>query len=162
MKTKIPVLMDLDPLHAACVSYRGDFMQTPEVFAELFERLFAWAQKSDAMQPGSIVFSAYYDNPEVTAPEDMRLDVCLGVGERIETGDGVVRKRFPGGSYAVMRVEMNDSKKYGAAWETLVTWLQENDLEIDGSRPHYEVYLKDPETDPKGVHIVDMCMAVKN
>lgn len=56
--------------------------------------------------------------------------------------DGNIQKQtLPGGKYVVMHAELKEPKDYGTAWQELVAWVKENKLEIDISRPSYELYL---------------------
>ena len=39
--------------------------------------------------------------------------------------------------------------------------MKKNNLEIDMSRPSYEIYLNNPEEHPEKHHIIDICMSAK-
>ena len=79
----------------------------------------------------------------------------------VEVEGDVKKKVLPGGKYVVMRAELKGAEEYGPAWDKLVEWIKENNLEIDISRPSYEIYLNNPEEHPEKHHIVDVCRSVK-
>ena len=112
------------------------------------------------MSPETEFLSAYQDDPDVTPPDELTLNVCIIVPEDTEV-DGEVQKRvLPGGRYAVMHVELTGPEEYGPAWNAVVQWIAENNHEIDMSRPSYEIYLNDPHEHPQGHHILDICVSV--
>jgi AraC family transcriptional regulator len=107
------------------------------------------------------MLSAYYDDPAVTPPEELKLEVCMSIPEETEVDGEIKKKKLPGGKYMVMRVELTGTEEYAAAWEKAVEWLILNKFEIDMSKASYEVYLNDPREHPQGHHIVDICMPIK-
>ena len=61
----------------------------------------------------------------------------------------------------VILAELKGAEEYGPAWNVVVEWMKENNVEIDMSRPSYEIYLNNPEEHPEKHHIIDICMSVK-
>ncbi len=158
IETKVDVLPER---HVAYVSFSGNYMGKSEVFKGLFEKLLSWAGPKGLLTPDVLMLSAYYDNPEVTPPEEMTVDVCMTVSEDVEVSGEVNKKTLPGGKYAVASVELAGAEEYGTAWEEVVKWSRENSFELDMSRASYEIYKNDPNTHPEGHHILDICLAVK-
>jgi AraC family transcriptional regulator len=39
--------------------------------------------------------------------------------------------------------------------------MENNNYEVDMSRPSYEIYLNNPEEHPEKHHIINICMSVK-
>lgn len=156
-----PELKEIKTRNVAYVDFVGNFVGNPEIFRGLFEKLFGWAFQEQVMGPDTEVLSAYYDDPDVTPPEKLRVEVCMTIpdGARVE-GD-IRKKMLPGGQYAVMRVEVAGPEEYGPAWEKVAQWGSDNHLSIDLSRASYEVYLNNPEDHPEKHHIVDICLAVR-
>jgi AraC family transcriptional regulator len=155
-----PDIRDIKERNVAFVSYVGNYMGNAEIFRGLFEKLFGWAFQKQVIGPDTVVLSAYYDDPNVTPPEKMRVEVCMTIpGSTGGEGD-IGKKVLPGGKYAVMRTELTESEENGSAWEKLVEWVIQHNLTIDLSRASYEVYLNNPEEHPEKHHIVDICLAV--
>ncbi|WP_406656829.1 GyrI-like domain-containing protein [Methanolobus sp. ZRKC2] len=156
-----PEITEIEEKNVACVSFVGNYMGNAEVFEGLFGKLMGWAGPKNLMGPNTLLMSAYYDDPGVTPPEELKLDVCMTIDDDIEVEGEVQKKTLPGGKYVIMRAELTGSEEYAPAWEKVVEWLMQNDLEIDMSRASYEIYLNSPEEHPKKHHILDICMPVK-
>ena len=161
MSWDLPVVKELESRNIAYVSYVGNYMGNTGIFKELIGKLFAWAAPKGLCSNGASLFSAYQDDPCVTPPEELKLEVCLEVPEGTQPSDGVEIKVAPGGKYSVLHAEVKTPEEYGPAWESIVSWMVENNLEIDMSRPSYEFYLNNLEEHPHGHHIIDICMSTK-
>lgn len=86
----------------------------------------------------------------MTIPEDTEIQ-----------DDQVQKKVLPGGKYVVLKAELKGPEEYEPAWEQVVTWMKENNHEVDMSRPSYEIYLNNHEEHPQKHHIVEICMSTK-
>ncbi len=60
-----------------------------------------------------------------------------------------------------MIAELESQKEYGPAWNVLADWMRENGLDVDMSRPSYEIYLNNPEEHPEKHHVIEICMSAK-
>lgn len=156
-----PEITELEERTVAYVSFVGNYVGNTEVFAELFGKLGNWAVPKQLFGPNNLFMSAYYDDPGVTPPEELRLDACMTVADDVEVEGDIKKQTLPGGKYLVMRAELTGTEEYGPAWEKIVEWLIQNNLEIDMSRASYEIYLNDPEQHPQKHHVLDICMPVK-
>ncbi len=161
MKTEAPRIENLSERSVAFVSYTGNYMANPQVFKELFDNLCAWAGPKGLITATSVFLAAYQDDPRTTPPEALKLDLCLSIPDTQETEGEIAKKVLPGGKYAVMTAELTGPEEYGAAWMAVVDWLREKQLEIDMTRPSYEMYLNNPEEHPQKHHVVDICMSIK-
>jgi len=108
----------------------------------------------------AIMFSAYYDDPQTTPPEKLRLNVCMTVPEGTKVEGEIKTDIMIGAQHAVMRAELNGPEEYGPAWMKIVDWMKTNKKELDISRPCYEIYHNNPEDHPEKHHIIDICMAI--
>jgi AraC family transcriptional regulator len=131
------------------------------VFARLFNKLGSWAGPGGLISPESVFLSSYENDPRTTPPEELRLDVCMGIPEGTDVGDEIQKKLLPGGPYAVMHAELTNAKEYETAWNALVDWAEYSGYEVDVSRPSYEVYLNNPEEHPEKHHLLDICLSVR-
>ena len=160
MKYEEPEIRELEERRVACVSFTGNYIGNSKVFADLFTTLSQWAGPKGLIGPQTVFLSAYYGHPAVTPPDELKLDCCLFVPGDIQAEGDIGVKTLPGGSYAVMRAELEGPSEYGAAWETLVEWMKGKKLETSMSRPGYEIYLNNPDEHPEKHHLVDICLAV--
>ncbi|MCK5107515.1 MAG: GyrI-like domain-containing protein, partial [Nanoarchaeota archaeon] len=133
----------------------GNYMGNTKVFKDLFDKLCGWAGPKNLINQDTVFRSAYYDDPQVTPPEELKLDVCMAIKDNVEVEGDIQKQILPGGKYVVMNAELTNAEEYEPAW------MKENNLEIDISRPSYEIYLNNPEEHPEKHHILDICMATK-
>jgi len=156
-----PELKELDSQTVAYVSFVGNYMGNSQVFKELFDKLCGWAGPKQLIGPDTIFLSSYQDDPNITPPDKMRLEVCMTIKDDVEVEGDTNKKQLPGGKYVVMRAELTGAEEYGPAWNKVVEWVNQNNHEIDMTRPSYEIYLNNPEEHPEKHHILDICMSVK-
>jgi AraC family transcriptional regulator len=161
MRTETPEIRELSERLVAAVSYKGNFVGNPQIFARLFGKLCGWAGPKGLITPETVFLSSYSDDPETTPLDELRVDVCLTVPEGTEIEGEVQSKVLPGGRYAVMHAEVSSPEGFGAVWNEIVDCAKKNGYEIDMSRPCYEVYLNNPEEHPERLHIIDVCLSVK-
>ena len=156
-----PEIKELNERTVAFVSFVGNYIGNSEIFAGLFGKLCGWAGPKGLMNEGTVFLSSYQDDPNITPPEEMKLEVCMTILNNIEVEGEIKKQVLPGGKYVVMRVELNGAEEYGPAWNKIVEWMKENNQEIDMSRPSYEIYLNEPDKHPEKHHILDICMSAK-
>ena len=72
-----PEIKEIKERNVACVSFVGNYLGNTKVFDDLFTKLLGWAGPQQLMGPDTILMSAYYDDPSVTPPEELKLDVCM-------------------------------------------------------------------------------------
>jgi AraC family transcriptional regulator len=161
MKSEKPVFQELLERPVACVSYTGNYVGKPEVFARLFGRLGDWAGQKGLINADSVFLSSYPDDPATTPPDELRLDACMSIPEGTDVDQDIQKKVLPGGRYAVMRAELSGAEEFGPVWDLLVDWAQRNKHDIDASRPSYEIYLNNPDEHPEKHHIISVCLSVK-
>jgi len=163
MNLSTPDVLDIDPKEVVYVSFVGNYLGNTRIFEKLFGTLCGWAGERQLIRPETIFLSAYYEDPDTTPPEELRVDVCMTIPPGIDIPvDGEIRRQtLPGGRYAVMQAELTGPEEYGPAWYAMTGWIAENSLEIDMSRPGYEIYLNSPDEDPERLHRIEICMALK-
>lgn len=160
MQSETPQIKELEENHVAYISFIGNFAGKSEIFADLFGKLVGWAAPKGLLTADASMLSSYQDDPKTTPVDEMRVDVCLVVPAETEVEGEVKKKTLPGGKYVLTSFELDGPQEYGAAWEMVVKWINENNLEIDMSRPSYEIYKNNPQDHPQGHHILDICMSV--
>jgi AraC family transcriptional regulator len=152
---------ELDSKNVAYVSFTGNYIGNSEVFAELFGKLCGWAGPKGLLNEKPEFISSYQDDPKITPPEELKLEVCMVVPEETEVEGDIKKQTLPGGRYAVMELELTGPEEYGPAWMKVFEWMKENNVELDMSRPSYEIYLNEPNTHPKKHHLLKVCVSVK-
>ena len=161
MKNETPKIETQPEREVAFVSYTGNYLGNPQIFADLFDKLCGWAGPKGLITPKSIFLSSYQDDPENTPPDELKLDLCITIPGGTEVDGEIQKKILPSGKYVVMHTELVGFEEYRPAWNAVVEWVEKNNYEIDMSRPSYEIYLNNPEEHPEKHHIIDICMSVQ-
>src|SRR5205807_2268773 len=87
----------LPPMRVAFMRHVGPFDQV----GATWQQLLAWAGPRGLIGPATKFLTAWHDDPEVTAPERLRGDVCITVRDGIAGGGPVGIQELAGGEYAV-------------------------------------------------------------
>ena len=161
MKNEQPNIKEFAERQIAFVSFTGNYIGNSQIFANLFNKLCGWAGPKGLISPETVFLSSYQDDPKITPPDELKLDLCMSIPEDTKVDGDIQKKVLPGGKYAVMHTELTGPEEYAPAWNVVVEWMERNNYEVDMSRPSYEIYLSNPEEHPEKHHIVDICMSVK-
>lgn len=152
---------DLPDRHVAYVRHVGPYRGNAQLFEELFGRLMRWAGPRGHCSPEAKVMSVYHDNPDITDEDKLRISACLTVPEGTPVDGEVGTMVVPGGRFAVAHFEITDTDQYAEAWKALMlNWLPDSGYQPD-DRLCFEDLLNDPNEDPEGTHIFDICIPVK-
>ncbi len=93
MKNEQPNIKELAERQVAFVSFTGSYMGNPQIFANLFNKLCGWAGPKGLISPKSVFLSSYQDDPKITPPDELKLDLCMNIPEDIKV-DGDIQKKF--------------------------------------------------------------------
>jgi AraC family transcriptional regulator len=118
---------------------------------DTFDRLMAWAGRRDLLGRGSVVLGVCHDDPEVTAPDKIRFDCCVSVGEEVKGEGDIGVQTLDGGECAVL-THIGPYTQLGEAYRWLFgAWLPTSGREPRNAPP-FEVYYNNPsETPPEQV-----------
>jgi len=152
---------DMPSMHVAYIRHIGPYKGDAALFEGLFGKLCAWAGPRGLIKPPQTQFlCVYYDDPEVTPDEKLRVDVCMTVPAKTEVDGEIGKATLEGGPYAVGHFELLPPE-YEEAWTAIMGhWLPQSGYQCD-DKPCYELYLNDPKQHPEGRCIVDICVPVK-
>jgi DNA gyrase inhibitor GyrI len=118
MKDEIRIVT-LPPMRVACIN---GFGESPE--GQAFDKMKAWAQAHGLLDKPYRLFG--YNNPDpAPGSPNYGYDVWITVDESVQV-DGEARTiDFPGGLYAVLRVDVtNPWDQIPSAWQSLVKWME--------------------------------------
>ena len=124
----------------------------PETAEAAFKELAAWAGPKGLFESEQL-FGLYWDNPEITPPEQCRMDACITFPGDMEPPLDV--QTISAGSYAVCHFEIT-ADQFPQAWMDAFAWLEENGHEYSGS-PCYEFYHSSSKDE---IEVVDICIPV--
>lgn len=129
-------IVDQPELRIAGIRHIGPYQQIGKAFARL-GGLFK------APPPGSQMIALYHDDPDVTAPDQLRSEAALTLPAGSHASDGLVEQRVPAGRYA-KTVHQGSYDGLAAAWNALKhDWLPKSGYRGTTS---YEIYLNNPMT----------------
>ncbi len=112
------------------------------------------------MGPEMRYLSLMQDNPNLTPAAKQRLEVALVVPAGTPPEGRVGVKKLERGQFATVRVRVR-LEDYAAQGDRLLAdWLPGSGYEPD-HRAAMEFYLNNPETDPKGMYEVEICLPVR-
>jgi AraC family transcriptional regulator len=108
-----------------------------------FQRLMAWAGPRGLIGPKSLVMGICHDDPEVTPPDKIRYDCCIGVGPTFAPEGEIGVQTVAGGDHAILTLK-GPYEKLGEAYRWLYGgWLPTSGREPSAA-PAHEVYLNSP------------------
>lgn len=112
-------VVKLPPMRVACVN---GFGEGPEGMA--FDKMRAWAKEHNLPKGSHRIFG--YNNPDpAPGSPNYGYDVWLTVDESVKADGDARIIDFPGGLYAVARIEVkNPGDEIPNAWQKLVKWME--------------------------------------
>ena len=130
----------------------------PEICQQAFVELMQWAGPRNYLGPGKVL-AIYWDNPDVTPPQNCRFDACLIVPAGTVPDGPIYAQTISGGPYAVCHFE-SQPDAIQQAWEDSFAWLCAGGLETNDT-PCYELYHNNAAEHPEGKWIFDICIPLK-
>ncbi len=112
-------VVTLPAMRVACVN---GFGESPE--GQAFDKMLAWAKSHNLLGKPYRTFG--YNNPDPSAGSpNYGYDVWLTVDKSVQADGGARIIDFPGGLYAVMRVDVkNPYEDIPGTWQKLVKWME--------------------------------------
>lgn len=150
---------EIPPYRVAYVRHVGPYGETGGIRAlwASFER---WIRARDLRQPGTLTIGIGHDAPRIAAPDKLRYDACLVVGEDFRPDRFVNVADLPGGRYAVALFE-GSAAALADTWDRLYTaWLPNSGHQPD-DRPNLELYRLDEMDRARGHLRCEICIPVK-
>ena len=105
-----------------------------------FGEVMRWAGPRGLLGRGPVL-GVYWDNPDVTAPENCRVDACVVVPAGTKVEAPIALQDVAGGPYAVCEFNVPVTG-FQTAWEEAFRWLVDRGLDC-ADRPCYELYHDD-------------------
>jgi AraC family transcriptional regulator len=137
----------------AAVRHAGPYTR----IGEAFQRLGAIAGPAGLFRPGAEMLALYHDDPEATAPADLRSDAGVTVPEGLALPDGLTEQRVGAGKYACT-LHLGSYDRLPDTWARLMgEWLPASDHRL-GPGASYEIYLNDPSTTTEDNLETEICI----
>jgi len=152
---------DIPEMTIAYIRHIGPYEGDAELFGRLFEKLMMWAGPRGLIRPPETkIMTVYYDNPDITDKDKLRVDAYISVPEDTQVDGEIGKSKIPAGKYAIAHFEVK-TEQFGDAWNAVYGgWLPESGYQpADG--PCFEMYYNDHREHPEGKHIFDIGVPVK-
>jgi len=127
-------------LRVAAIRHVGPYNE----ISRAFERLGTIAGPAGmTARPDTKLLAIYYDNPQTTAPDELRSDAGVVVPPTTELPAGLAEERIPAGRYA--RTEhIGPYEQLPDVWARFLgEWLPSSGYR-PGAGPNFEIYLNTP------------------
>lgn len=126
---------------------------------DAFGRLLNWARPKGLLQTEDLKLARiYHDSFKITAPEKVRMSICLVLKEPIAVDGEVGLTTINSGKFIVGRLEI-EPKDFEKAWRGLFAWMNENGYKKADQNP-FEIYHNDFNTHPEKKFIVDLYIPI--
>lgn len=143
-------IKDQPELRVAGVRHIGPYHEIGRAFARIGSIAGAHLAR------GSRMIGIFHDDPESTAPDQLRSDAAITLPGTASGPDGLVEQRIPAGRYAHV-LHKGGYEGLPGAWAALKKeWLPKSGHRMSG--PSYEVYLNDPSSTPKADLLTEIYM----
>ena len=149
---------ELPEMTVAYMRYIGHYQGDSKLFEGLWNKMFAWAGPRQLIGgPNFNSLIIYHDDPNITAGDKLRTDICITVPADTKVDGEVGKAKIEKGQYAIGRFEV-DETEFPKAWNAMYgEWLPTSGYQPD-DKPCFEMY---PEELKNGKFIIDICIPVK-
>jgi AraC family transcriptional regulator len=137
-------LRQFPALRLATVPHIGPYNQIGAAFAKLSDLA---ARAGLFAHPGAMMIAAYHDDPEATAPADLRSEAAISVPDHVALPPDLGEMRLEAGSYACT-THVGPYAGLGDAWSRFMGEALPSQQIAIADGPAYEIYQSDMRTTP--------------
>lgn len=120
-------IVEFPETRIATMEHRG----APDLLGNTIKKFIEWRKKNRFPPSKSKTFNLLYDDPNVTAPDEYRLDLCCSIEYEVEDShEGIINKVIPKGRCAVIRHIGSDDYLNVLINYFYSTWLEESHYEL--------------------------------
>ena len=147
----------LPDLRLATITHVGPYNQ----IGKAFEKLGAIAgQHGLYANPGTLMIGAYHDDPDASAPDDLRSAAGISIPADAPLPPGLSEMRIDGGNYA-RYTHIGPFDLLGDAWQRFMGEALPASGHIVADGPALEIYRSDMRTTPKEQLRTDLLVPVR-
>lgn len=105
--------------------------EAPSLLGNTIKKFIEWRKENRLPPSKNKTFNLVYDDPNITAPENYRFDVCCSIDNLVEKNSyGIVNKVIPAGKCAVVRHIGSDDSISLAVNYLYSEWLKNSSFEV--------------------------------
>ncbi|BDS14751.1 AraC family transcriptional regulator [Aureispira anguillae] len=154
MNAKIDI-KELPARHLAFITHIGS-----QGVEKTFGKLLKWARSQHLLQQAnSKLLRIFHDSYKITAPNKVRMSVCITLDSPIEVGGEIGLTSLPKGKFIVGRFEIGITE-FEKSWSSLFIWMGEQGYQKADQDP-FELYHNNFEEHPEKKFIVDLCIPIE-
>ena len=148
-------IKDMPARRLGTVRHIGPYNQV----GEAFQQLGAIAGAAGLFRPGAEMIALYHDDPEATAPDQLRSDAGITVANDVALPSGLAEQRVEAGKYACT-VHVGPYDRLPDAWAHLMgEWLPASNHRL-AKGASFEIYLNNPTNTPKEKLETQICVPI--
>lgn len=120
-------VIEFPEILVAAIEHRG----LPNKLGETLARFITWRKLNKLPPSKSRTFNFIYDDPATTVPENYRFDIGCSIDQKVaDENFGIVNKKIPAGSYAMIK-HIGSDDTLGEAIQFLVSdWITHSGYEL--------------------------------
>jgi AraC family transcriptional regulator len=120
-------IVECSPIRVGVLQHKGD----PIRIGDTIRRFIEWRKEHRLHPRVSATFNVFWDDPEQTPPDELRVDLCCEVKGPVAPNEhGVVEKVIPGGKCAVLRHVGSDDTLGATIRYLYAQWLPASGEEL--------------------------------
>jgi len=135
--------LELDEIHLAGYSHKGDYMKN----ASAFDKLIMNAASQNLLNEYSRIFGIYYDDPKSVDEDQLRSMACLSVDKSQTVENDMQRFVIPAGKYVSILFKGPYPELERPYNWLFGEWIPNNNLQA-ADFPPFEEYLNNPKETP--------------
>lgn len=130
-----------------------------EKIQQAWNHLCAWAGPLGLLESAEMI-GISFDDPHITPMNRCRYYACITVPHSTVPPKDIGLMAIPAGRYAVLPFD-GTTDDIAAAYNNFYgSWLPQSGFQPD-DRPCYEIHHSNPDDDPEGHFVMDICMPIK-
>lgn len=154
------VIENISPFKIAYVRNIGPYQGDDTLFDKLYTQLYQWAVPHGYIDDDTFTLNIYYDNPEITEKQKLRVMVALPVESAVCASQSIGVTKISGGKYGVCRFLLKKNE-FMEAWDWMFSsWLGYSGYEMD-DRETFERCLGHKHINGTRFFDVEICIPVK-
>ena len=135
--------------------------EAPSLLGNTIKKFIEWRKENRLPPSKNKTFNLVYDDPNITAPENYRFDVCCSIDNLVEKNSyGIVNKVIPAGKCAVVRHIGSDDSISLAVNYLYSEWLNNSSFEVRDFPIFFERVSFFPEV-PENEMITDVYLPIE-
>lgn len=154
------IIENIYPFKVAYIRKVGPYQGDDTLFDNLYTQLSQWAVPHGYINDDTFTLNIYYDNPEITKKQNLRVMVAIPVENSVRSSGSVGVTEISGGKYGICRFLL-EKDGFMDAWDWMFSaWLSYSGYEWD-NREAFERCLGDKYIDGTRFFDVEICIPVK-